>query len=102
MVAENGRLRLGASLTYDEAMEAPLAEQLPALAEARVPSARRRSATAGRSAGTRDRLAGGRRASPALIEDAEVELAGVGGTRRLPSASSWSARSGTRAPRRTS
>ena len=31
---ENGKLRLGASLTYDEAMESPLAEQLPALAEA--------------------------------------------------------------------
>src|SRR5712691_12084195 len=31
---ENGTLRLGASLTYAEAMREPLAEELPALAEA--------------------------------------------------------------------
>src|SRR5687768_2186072 len=31
---ENGGLRLGASLTYTEAMEAPLSERFPALAEA--------------------------------------------------------------------
>jgi CO/xanthine dehydrogenase FAD-binding subunit len=29
---ENGTIRLGAALTYTEAMEAPLAEALPALA----------------------------------------------------------------------
>ena len=49
---ENGALRLGASLTYAEAMAAPLAEQLRRWPRPRAPSARRRSATAARSAGT--------------------------------------------------
>jgi CO/xanthine dehydrogenase FAD-binding subunit len=82
---ENGRLRLGASLTYDEAMEAALAEQLPALAEASrtvgSPQIRNRG-TIGGNLGTASPA--GDALPPLLIEDAEVELAGVGGTRRLP------------------
>ncbi|MDF2754345.1 MAG: xdhA [Gaiellaceae bacterium] len=82
---ENGRLRLGASLTYDEAMEATLAEQLPALAEASrtvgSPQIRNRG-TIGGNLGTASPA--GDALPPLLIEDAEVELAGVGGTRRLP------------------
>jgi len=82
---ENGRLRLGASLTYDEAMEATLAEQLPALAEASrtvgSPQIRNRG-TIGGNLGTASPA--GDALPPLLIEDAEVELACVGGTRRLP------------------
>jgi CO/xanthine dehydrogenase FAD-binding subunit len=82
---EDGRLRLGASLTYDEAMEPALAEQLPALAEASrtvgSPQIRNRG-TIGGNLGTASPA--GDALPPLLIEDAEVELAGVGGTRRLP------------------
>jgi CO/xanthine dehydrogenase FAD-binding subunit len=82
---ENGRLRLGASLTYDEAMKATLAEQLPALAEASrtvgSPQIRNRG-TIGGNLGTASPA--GDALPPLLIEEAEVELAGVGGTRRLP------------------
>jgi CO/xanthine dehydrogenase FAD-binding subunit len=82
---ENGRLRLGASLTYDEAMKAALAEQLPALAEASrtvgSPQIRNRG-TIGGNLGTASPA--GDALPPLLIEEAEVELAGVGGTRRLP------------------
>jgi CO/xanthine dehydrogenase FAD-binding subunit len=82
---ENGRLRLGASLTYDEAMDAKLAEQFPALAEASrtvgSPQIRNRG-TIGGNLGTASPA--GDALPPLLIEDAEVELAGVGGTRRLP------------------
>jgi CO/xanthine dehydrogenase FAD-binding subunit len=82
---ENGKLRLGASLTYDEAMEATLAEQLPALAEASrtvgSPQIRNRG-TIGGNLGTASPA--GDALPPLLIEDAEVELAGAGGTRRLP------------------
>jgi CO/xanthine dehydrogenase FAD-binding subunit len=82
---ENGRLRLGASLTYDEAMDAKLAEHLPALAEASrtvgSPQIRNRG-TIGGNLGTASPA--GDALPPLLIEDAEVELARVGGTRRLP------------------
>jgi CO/xanthine dehydrogenase FAD-binding subunit len=82
---ENGKLRLGASLTYDEAMEATLAEQLPALAQASrtvgSPQIRNRG-TIGGNLGTASPA--GDALPPLLIEDAEVELAGVGGTRRVP------------------
>jgi CO/xanthine dehydrogenase FAD-binding subunit len=82
---ENGALRLGASLTYDEAMEAPLAEQLPALAEASrtvgSPQIRNRG-TIGGNLGTASPA--GDALPPLLIEDAEVELASVRGTRRMP------------------
>ena len=82
---ENGALRLGASLTYDEAMEAPLAEQLPALAEASrtvgSPQIRNRG-TIGGNLGPASPA--GDALPPLLIEDAEVELASVRGTRRMP------------------
>ena len=82
---ENGRLRLGASLTYDEAMEAALAEQLPALAEASrtvgSPQIRNRG-TIGGNLGTASPA--GDALPPLLIEDAEVELGSVRGSRRMP------------------
>jgi CO/xanthine dehydrogenase FAD-binding subunit len=82
---ENGALRLGAGLTYAEAMREPLAGAFPALAEASrtvgSPQIRNRG-TIGGNLGT---------ASPAgdalpalLVEHAEVELASMRGTRRLP------------------
>jgi CO/xanthine dehydrogenase FAD-binding subunit len=81
---ENGSLRLGAGLTYAELMRAPLADELPALAEASrtvgSPQIRNRG-TIGGNLGT---------ASPAgdalptlLVEEAAVELASVRGTRRV-------------------
>ena len=82
---ENGMLRLGASLTYDEAMEAALAEQLPALAEASrtvgSPQIRNRG-TIGGNLGTASPA--GDALPPLLIEDAEVEVASVRGARRVP------------------
>jgi CO/xanthine dehydrogenase FAD-binding subunit len=82
---ENGTLRLGASLTYDEAMEAPLAEELSALAEASrtvgSPQIRNRG-TIGGNLGTASPA--GDALPPLLIEDAEVELASTRGVRRLP------------------
>jgi CO/xanthine dehydrogenase FAD-binding subunit len=82
---ENGKLRLGASLTYDEAMEAPLVELLPALAEASrtvgSPQIRNRG-TIGGNLGTASPA--GDALPPLLIEDAEVELASVRGNRRMP------------------
>jgi len=54
---EDGVLRLGSGLTYTEAMQAPLAARLPALAEVCAP--------------------------PLLAERADVELANVRGTRTL-------------------
>jgi CO/xanthine dehydrogenase FAD-binding subunit len=82
---ENGSLKLGAGLTYTEAMAEPLAGLLPALAEASrtvgSPQIRNRG-TIGGNLGT---------ASPAgdalpalLVEGAEVELASVRGVRRMP------------------
>ena len=82
---ENGTLRLGASLTYGEAMEAALAEQLPALAEASrtvgSPQIRNRG-TIGGNLGTASPA--GDALPPLLIEGAEVEVASVRGARRLP------------------
>jgi CO/xanthine dehydrogenase FAD-binding subunit len=82
---DNGSLRLGASLTYDEAMEVPLAEQLPALAEASrtvgSPQIRNRG-TVGGNLGTASPA--GDALPPLLIEDAEIELASVRGMRRIP------------------
>jgi CO/xanthine dehydrogenase FAD-binding subunit len=82
---ENGVIRLGAGLTYADAMSPELAALLPALAEASrtvgSPQIRNRG-TIGGNLGT---------ASPAgdalpalLISDCEVELASVRGERRLP------------------
>jgi CO/xanthine dehydrogenase FAD-binding subunit len=81
---ENGTLRLGSGLTYAEAMEAELAGLLPALAEASrtvgSPQIRNRG-TIGGNLGTASPA--GDALPPLLVEDAEVELANVGGTRRL-------------------
>jgi CO/xanthine dehydrogenase FAD-binding subunit len=81
---ENGALRLGASLTYTEAMREPLAGLLPALAEASrtvgSPQIRNRG-TIGGNLGTASPA--GDALPPLLIEGAEVELASLRGTRRL-------------------
>jgi CO/xanthine dehydrogenase FAD-binding subunit len=82
---ENGVLRLGAGLTYDEAMQSPLRDELPALAEASrtvgSPQIRNRG-TIGGNLGTASPA--GDALPPLLVEQAEVELASVRGTRRMP------------------
>jgi CO/xanthine dehydrogenase FAD-binding subunit len=82
---ENGALRLGASLTYTEAMKAPLARLLPALAEASrtvgSPQIRNRG-TIGGNLGTASPA--GDALPPLLVERAEVEVAGVRGVRVVP------------------
>jgi CO/xanthine dehydrogenase FAD-binding subunit len=82
---ENGALRLGASLTYAEAMRDELASLLPALAEASrtvgSPQIRSRG-TIGGNLGTASPA--GDALPPLLVEDAEVELASVRGRRVLP------------------
>ena len=82
---ENGRLRLGAGLTYTHAMSGEVAELLPALAEASrtvgSPQIRNRG-TLGGNLGTASPA--GDALPPLLVERAEVELASVRGTRRLP------------------
>jgi CO/xanthine dehydrogenase FAD-binding subunit len=79
---ENGTIRLGAGLTYTEAMEAPLAERLPALAEASRtvggPQIRNRG-TIGGNLGTASPA--GDALPPLLIGEAEVELVSVRGDR---------------------
>ena len=81
---EDGALRLGAGLTYTEAMEQPLAGLLPALAEASrtvgSPQIRNRG-TIGGNLGTASPA--GDALPPLLVEGGEVELASVRGTRRL-------------------
>jgi CO/xanthine dehydrogenase FAD-binding subunit len=81
---ENGTLRLGAALTYTEAM-VELVAALPALAEASrtvgSPQIRNRGTIGGnlgRASPAGDAL------PPLLVENAEVELTSVRGTRRLP------------------
>jgi CO/xanthine dehydrogenase FAD-binding subunit len=82
---ENGAVRLGASLTYTEAMAEPLAELLPALAEASrtvgSPQIRNRG-TVGGNLGTASPA--GDALPPLLVARAEVELASTRGTRTLP------------------
>jgi CO/xanthine dehydrogenase FAD-binding subunit len=82
---DNGGLRLGSGLTYAEAMEAPLAELLPALAEASrtvgSPQIRNRG-TLGGNLGTASPAGDG--LPPLYVSDAEVELASTTGSRRLP------------------
>jgi CO/xanthine dehydrogenase FAD-binding subunit len=82
---ENGTLRLGAGLTYDEAMQAPLAEKLPALAEASrtvgSPQIRNRG-TLGGNLGTASPA--GDALPPLLVEGAEIELASLRGVRTMP------------------
>ena len=81
---ENGTLSLGAALTYTDAM-GELATALPALAEASrtvgSPQIRNRG-TIGGNLGTASPA--GDALPPLLVERAEVELASVRGTRRLP------------------
>ena len=82
---ENGTLRLGAGLTYTEAMSDPISESFPALAEASrtvgSPQIRNRG-TIGGNLGTASPA--GDALPPLLVESGEVELASVGGSRRLP------------------
>jgi CO/xanthine dehydrogenase FAD-binding subunit len=82
---DDGVLRLGASLTYTEARATPLAELVPALAEASrtvgSPQIQNRG-TIGGNLGTASPA--GDALPPLLIEGAEVELASLRGTRRLP------------------
>jgi CO/xanthine dehydrogenase FAD-binding subunit len=82
---ENGALRLGSGLTYGEAMRPPLAELLPALAEASRtvggPQIRNRG-TLGGNLGTASPA--GDALPPLLIEGAEIEAASARGTRTLP------------------
>ncbi len=82
---ENGTLRLGSGLTYTEAMQEPLADALPALAEASrtvgSPQIRNRGTIGGnlgRASPAGDAL------PPLLVEGAEVEVVSVRGERRLP------------------
>ena len=81
--SENGTLRLGAGLTYTEAMT--LADDLRALAEASrtvgSPQIRNRG-TIGGNLGTASPA--GDALPPLLIEGAEIEVASVRGARRIP------------------
>jgi CO/xanthine dehydrogenase FAD-binding subunit len=81
---EDGTLRLGAGLTYTEAMSEDLASELPALAEASrtvgSPQIRNRG-TIGGNLGTASPA--GDALPPLLVEGAEVELASVRGRRVL-------------------
>ncbi|HEY7538243.1 MAG TPA: FAD binding domain-containing protein [Gaiellaceae bacterium] len=82
---ENGALRLGAGVTYTEAMAPELAELVPALAEASrtvgSPQIRNRG-TIGGNLGTASPA--GDALPPLVIEGAEVECASVRGVRRVP------------------
>jgi CO/xanthine dehydrogenase FAD-binding subunit len=81
----NGRVSLGAGLTYGEAMEQPLAELLPALAEAARtvggPQIRNRG-TIGGNLGTASPA--GDALPPLLVSGAQVTVASVRGERTLP------------------
>jgi CO/xanthine dehydrogenase FAD-binding subunit len=82
---ENGAIRLGSGLTYADAMQPPLAEALPALAEAARtvggPQIRNRG-TIGGNLGTASPA--GDALPPLLVGDATVELASVRGERTMP------------------
>jgi CO/xanthine dehydrogenase FAD-binding subunit len=82
---ENGALRLGASLTYTEVRQSPLAGMLPALAQAArtvgSPQIQNRG-TIGGNLGTASPA--GDALPPLLVEGAEVELASVRGVRTVP------------------
>jgi CO/xanthine dehydrogenase FAD-binding subunit len=82
---ENGALRLGAGLTYSEALEPELAELLPALAEASrtvgSPQIRNRG-TIGGNLGTASPA--GDALPPLLVETADVDVASVDRSRKLP------------------
>jgi CO/xanthine dehydrogenase FAD-binding subunit len=80
----DGALRLGAGLTYTEAMSGRLAELMPALAEASrtvgSPQIRNRG-TIGGNLGTASPA--GDALPPLIVESAEVECASVRGSRRV-------------------
>jgi CO/xanthine dehydrogenase FAD-binding subunit len=82
---ENGTVWLGAGLTYSEAMEAPLAELFPALAEASRtvggPQIRNRG-TIGGNLGTSSPA--GDALPPLLVCDATVKVASTRGERDIP------------------
>ena len=82
---ENGTVRLGAGLTYTEARESPLAELLPALAEASrtvgSPQIQNRG-TIGGNLGTASPA--GDALPPLLVAGADVVLASVRGERVVP------------------
>jgi CO/xanthine dehydrogenase FAD-binding subunit len=81
----NGEVRLGAGLTYTEAMRGELADLMPALAEASrtvgSPQIRNRG-TIGGNLGTASPA--GDALPPLVVEGAEVECVSVRGSRRLP------------------
>jgi CO/xanthine dehydrogenase FAD-binding subunit len=81
---DDGLLRLGAGLTYAEAMAEPLRSLLPALAEASrtvgSPQIRNRGTLGGNLATASP---AGDSLPPLLVEDAEVEVASSRGSRRL-------------------
>jgi CO/xanthine dehydrogenase FAD-binding subunit len=81
----NGSLVLGAGLTYAEAMRGPVADEMPALAEASrtvgSPQIRNRG-TIGGNLGTASPA--GDALPPLLVEDADVLVASVRGERRIP------------------
>ena len=81
----NGTVWLGAGLTYSEAMETPLAELFPALAEASRtvggPQIRNRG-TIGGNLGTSSPA--GDAFPPLLVADAIVHVASIGGDRDVP------------------
>jgi CO/xanthine dehydrogenase FAD-binding subunit len=81
---ENGALRLGAGLTYTQAMRGKVAQLLPALAEASRtvggPQIRNRG-TIGGNLGTASPA--GDSLPPLLVSGTEVELASVRGSRRV-------------------
>jgi CO/xanthine dehydrogenase FAD-binding subunit len=81
---ENGTVRLGAGLTYTEAMQQPLAGLVPALAEAARtvggPQIRNRG-TIGGNLGTASPA--GDALPPLLISNCTVEMASIRGTREL-------------------
>ncbi|MGZ8694678.1 MAG: FAD binding domain-containing protein [Gaiellaceae bacterium] len=82
---ENGTVRLGASLTYTEAMAPELAELLPALAEASRPVGSpqiRNRGTLGGNLGTASPA--GDALPPLLVAGGQVEVASSAGTRSLP------------------
>ena len=82
---DDGTMRLASGLTYSEAMRAPVAELLPALAEAARtvggPQIRNRG-TIGGNLGTASPA--GDALPPLLVEGADVEVASVTGTRTIP------------------
>src|ERR671930_1671838 len=81
---DNGTLWLGAGLTYAEAMEPPLSELLPALAEAARtvggPQIRNRGTIGGNLATASP---AGDALPPLLVSSAEVQLVSVRGERRV-------------------